>query len=129
MDIYPSVSLACRLDNNHEIFIGRSLGTQKSYSEATAADIDIEVKLIINKCYAEATKILTDNLDKLNKVANMLLENEKLSGEDFDNIFKEPKESEEAPEVVENVETVVNKTIRDLEQCINIVKDNRNQIK
>ncbi|MBE5817557.1 MAG: ATP-dependent metallopeptidase FtsH/Yme1/Tma family protein [Clostridiales bacterium] len=87
-------------DNNHEIFIGRSLGTQKSYSEATAADIDNEVKLIINKCYAEATKILTDNLDKLNQVANMLLENEKLSGEDFDNIFKE------APEVVENDETV-----------------------
>ena len=87
-------------DNNHEVFIGRSLGTQKSYSEATAADIDNEVKLIINKCYEEATKILTDNLDKLNMVANMLLENEKLSGEDFDNIFKE------VPEVVENDETV-----------------------
>ena len=88
-------------DNNHEIFIGRSLGTQKSYSEATAADIDNEVKLIINKCYEEATKILTDNIDKLNQVANMLLENEKLSGEDFDNIFRQPEAVEEAPDATE----------------------------
>lgn len=84
-------------DNNHEIFIGRSLGTQKSYSEATSAQIDLEVKTIINTCYAEAQKILTDNIDKLHAVAQMLLDNEKLSGEEFNRIFDGPSPDAEAP--------------------------------
>lgn len=79
-------------DNNHEVFIGRSLGTQKSYSEATAAEIDNEVKNIVTKCYAEAKQILMDNIDKLNEVANRLLENEKLSGEEFNAIFDGPQQ-------------------------------------
>lgn len=82
-------------DNNHEVFIGRSLGTQKSYSEATAAEIDNEVKLIVTRCYAEAKQILLDNIDKLNEVANRLLENEKLSGEEFNKIFDAPQQSGE----------------------------------
>lgn len=81
-------------DNNHEVFIGRSLGTQKSYSEATAAEIDNEVKNIVNRCYAEAKQILMDNIDKLNEVANRLLENEKLSGEEFNAIFDGPQDTE-----------------------------------
>lgn len=84
-------------DNNHEIFIGRSLGTQKSYSEATSAQIDLEVKTIINTCYAEAQKILTDNIDKLHAVAQMLLDNEKLSGEEFNRIFDGPSPDAESP--------------------------------
>lgn len=89
-------------DNNHEVFIGRSLGTQKSYSEATAAEIDNEVKSIVTRCYAEAKQILLDNIDKLNEVANRLLENEKLSGEEFNKIFEAPQQNGE--ETIENTD-------------------------
>ncbi len=77
-------------DNDHEVFIGRSLGTSKSYSEATAAEIDEEVKKIISKCYTEAQTILSDNINILHLVANMLLEKEKLSGEEFNKLFETP---------------------------------------
>lgn len=77
-------------DNDHEVFIGRSLGTSKSYSETTAAEIDEEVKSIISKCYNEAQKILSDNINVLHLVATKLLENEKLSGEEFNKLFEAP---------------------------------------
>ena len=80
-------------DNDHEVFIGRSLGTSKSYSEATAAEIDEEVKKIISKCYTEAKTILSDNINILHLVANQLLEKEKLSGEEFDKLFETPAPS------------------------------------
>ncbi len=76
-------------DNDHEVFIGRSLGTSKSYSEVTAAQIDTEIKQIITDCYAAAEKILTDNIDKLHTVADLLMENEKISGEEFAKLFEE----------------------------------------
>ncbi len=77
-------------DNEHQVFIGRSLGSSKSYSEATAAHIDKEVKAIISKCYSEATAILSTNMDKLHMIANALLEKEKISGEEFNKFFEQP---------------------------------------
>ncbi len=100
-------------DNNHEVFIGRSLGTQRTYSEATAADIDAEVKAIVTRCYEEATRILTENIDKLNLVANLLLENEKLSGEEFNALFEE-KPAEEAAQ--ENEKTEETETVEKTEE-------------
>ncbi len=78
-------------DEDHEVFIGRSLGTTKPYSEATAARIDDEVKAIVEQCYKDAEKILTDNLDKLHAVAGMLIEKEKITGEEFRHMFEAPE--------------------------------------
>ena len=70
-----------------EVFIGREIGHQRPYSEEVAAQIDIEVKKIIDKCYEDATRILTENLDVLHKSAQLLLEKEKITGEEFEALF------------------------------------------
>ena len=72
-----------------EVFIGRDWGQEKSYSEETAGIIDEEIKRIIDSAYSEAKTILNDHRDKLDKVAEILVEKEKISGEEFDNIFAE----------------------------------------
>ena len=75
--------------NQEEVFLGRDFGHAKEYSEETAAIIDEEVKNIIDACYKKATEILSANEDKLHKVAGVLLEKEKITGDEFDEIFKE----------------------------------------
>ena len=71
-----------------EVFIGRDWGHEKSYSEETAGVIDEEVKKIIDNAYQEAKNILREHRDKLDKVAEVLVEKEKISGEEFDQIFE-----------------------------------------
>ena len=72
-----------------EVFLGRDFATQKEYSEETAAIIDEEVKRIIDKAYQTAAEILKTHIDKLHAVAEILLEKEKIDGEEFDAIFGE----------------------------------------
>ena len=74
--------------DNDEVFIGRDWGHEKSYSEETAGIIDEEVKRIIDNAYVEAKEILTAHRDKLDKVAEVLVEKEKITGEEFDEIFQ-----------------------------------------
>ena len=69
--------------DNDEVFIGRDMGHMKNYSEKIAAEIDSEVKAIIATGYAKAENILKENFEKLHEVANFLLTNEKMSGEEF----------------------------------------------
>jgi cell division protease FtsH len=72
---------------NDEVFIGRSIGHSRNYSEELAAQIDEEVKEIIEASYKKALQILTDNMEKLHSIANLLLEKEKIEGEEFEEIF------------------------------------------
>ena len=72
-----------------EVFLGKEMNTQQNYSEATAAQIDAEVKDIIMRAYKYAEKVLKDNIDKLHKVAAVLIEKEKIESEEFDAIFNE----------------------------------------
>ena len=71
-----------------EVFIGRDWGHEKSYSEETAGVIDEEVKKIIDNAYQEAKNILREHRDKLDRVAEVLVEKEKITGEEFDQIFE-----------------------------------------
>ena len=73
--------------NQEEVFLGRDFAQSKEYSEETANIIDEEVKSIIDFAYKRAAEILQANMDKLNTVANILLEKEKIDGEEFDQIF------------------------------------------
>ena len=77
------------LTTDQEVFLGRDFGHEKEYSEETAALIDIETKAIIDKAYAKARKILSENSDKLHKVAGVLLEKEKITEEEFEAVFNE----------------------------------------
>ena len=70
-----------------EVFLGRDFGHTKKYSEATSAEIDVEVKSIIDKAYRTAEQILNMNMDKLTRVANILMEKEKIEGDEFNEIF------------------------------------------
>ena len=72
-----------------EVFLGRDLAQSKPYSEETAGVIDEEIKRIIDSAYKRATNILEANRDKLDKVAAVLIEKEKITGDEFDKIFEE----------------------------------------
>lgn len=71
-----------------EIFIGRDLGRSRNYSEEVAAAIDKEMRAIIDKAYHTAENLLKENINKLHKVAEALLEKETLTAEEFEEIFQ-----------------------------------------
>ena len=73
--------------NQEEVFLGRDFAQSKEYSEETASIIDEEVKSIIDFAYKKAESILREHIDKLHSVAGVLLEKEKIDGEEFDSIF------------------------------------------
>ena len=72
-----------------EVFLGRDLAQSKEYSEETASVIDEEVKSIIDTAYKTAEEILRRNIDKLHAVAGVLLEKEKIDGDEFEAIFND----------------------------------------
>ena len=74
-------------DNEEETFVGRDIGHQRMLGEATAAAIDKEVKRIIDECYAEARRILEENIDVLHRCAERLLEKERIDREEFESLF------------------------------------------
>ncbi len=78
-------------ENSNEVFIGRDMGHVKNYSEKVAAEIDEEIYKIVKEGYDKVTQILTEHMDKLHEVAKILLEKEKLSGEEFAEIMKGKK--------------------------------------
>ena len=80
----------CFGGSEEEVFLGKDMATHsRDYSENTAAQIDLEIKDIVMNAYTSAERILKENIEKLHKVAKKLLENEKISGEEFEAIFKE----------------------------------------
>ena len=66
-----------------ETFLGRDFGQGKGYSENTAAEIDNEIRDIMDEAYETARRILTEHMDQLHRVAGVLMEKEKISGEEF----------------------------------------------
>jgi cell division protease FtsH len=64
-----------------QVFLGRDIGNEQNYSDAIAYEIDLEIQRIIKECYARAKQILTDNRDKLDIIAQTLLEVETLDAE------------------------------------------------
>ncbi len=70
-----------------EIFLGREIATHRDYSEKTAQEIDEEIRNIINRTEKHVEKLLSENLDKLHRLANALLEREILDGEEIDMVL------------------------------------------
>lgn len=86
----------CYGTDNNSVFLGRDMGSRtQDYSEATAAKIDQLVLDMVNKAYGDATKILSDNMDKLHDIAKYLIKHEKMGSEDFTAVmngtYKEPE--------------------------------------
>ena len=74
-------------EQSNEIFIGREMGHVRDYSEETASKIDQEVRKIIDKCYDTTKRILKNHVSDLHKVADFLIQNEKMTGEEFKTIM------------------------------------------
>ncbi len=72
---------------NEEVFLGRDLAQAKDYSDETATLIDVEVKKIIDTGYKRAEELLSANMEKLHAVAGVLLEKEKIDGDEFSEIM------------------------------------------
>lgn len=102
--------------SDDEVFIGRDIAHTKSFSEAVTAQIDEEVKAIIDDCYKKAKEIILENEAVLHSCANLLLEKEKISREEFEALF------------VDSDETVVNeKSIFDYEPVVSLEKETNNE--
>ena len=80
--------------DSNEVFLGRDLGHTRDYSESVAAVIDQEIKSILDNAYKQCETILTKHRDKLDAVAEYLITNEKMDGEQF----KALMEGREIPE-------------------------------
>ncbi len=81
------IGMICYGDDDDQVFIGRDLAHAKSYGEQVASTIDEEVKRIIDGCYERAKKLLTEHREVLHKSAALLMEKEKISGEEFEALF------------------------------------------
>ncbi|MBE5884684.1 MAG: ATP-dependent zinc metalloprotease FtsH [Lachnospiraceae bacterium] len=84
-----NIGVVCYDDDDDEVFIGRDLAHAKSHSEAISGQIDQEVKDIIDDCYAQAKEIIIKHEDVLHKCAELLLEKEKISRDEFEALFAE----------------------------------------
>ena len=74
--------------NDDSVFLGSNLGQGREYSEATAQQIDAEVRRLCDDAYARALKLITDNRDKLEIIAKALLEFETLDGKQIKDIIE-----------------------------------------
>lgn len=74
-------------NENDEVFLGRDYGHTSNISDEIAGIIDNEVKLIIDSAYEKTINLLKENIDKLNRLAQILLEKEKVEGPEFEAIF------------------------------------------
>ena len=74
--------------SDDEVFIGRDIGQNKNFSEGTAEVIDREVKKIIDTCHEKATGILKDHMDVLHKLAELLIEKERIGQDEFKSLFE-----------------------------------------
>jgi len=74
---------------NEEVFIGRDWGSTKKYGEDIASVIDTEIKSIVDNAYQRAMQILSENMDVLHKTTDVLMEKEKITGEQFRELFPE----------------------------------------
>ena len=90
--------------DDSEPFLGRDMGHIRNYSEETASAIDNEIKMLVEDAYHKTERILTEHMDQLQKVAEFLFHNEKMSGEEFRAVVEgtyqppEEKPQEEKPQ-------------------------------
>ncbi|MFC1624319.1 ATP-dependent zinc metalloprotease FtsH [Candidatus Omnitrophota bacterium] len=83
--------------SENQVFLGRDLGEEKNYSEATAVEIDKEVRKIVEECYDRAKKELSNNKEKLKILAEKLLEREVMDFEEVKKLIFPETESPPAP--------------------------------
>lgn len=110
--------------DNSEVFLGRDYSQGRNYSENVAAEIDGEIRELIDTSYENAKQILLNHRDQLDKVAHYLMEHEKIDGEDFIKLMNgEPLDDNTAAPVSENSDTAP----ADCEDTAEATGDNNNE--
>lgn len=97
-------------DDNDEPFVGMDYGHSKGHSEKIQAEIDSEVRTIIDECYERTVQTLNDHMDDLHKVANYLIKHEKIDGKNFELLMKNelPLDDEDTKEEIgQNLDVTV----------------------
>lgn len=75
------------LGSTQELFIGKEIGHTRNYSEELAYKVDVEVKKILDAAIKKAEKLLTEHMDKLHRITKVLIERERLDGEEFNKLW------------------------------------------
>ena len=110
--------------DNSEVFLGRDYSQGRNYSENVAAEIDGEIRELIDTSYENAKQILLSHRDQLDKVAHYLMEHEKIDGEDFYKLMNgEPIDDNTTAPVSENSDTAP----ADCEDTAEVTGDNNNE--
>lgn len=110
--------------DNSEVFLGRDYSQGRNYSENVAAEIDGEIRELIDTSYENAKQILLNHRDQLDKVAHYLMEHEKIDGEDFYKLMNgESLDDNTAAPVSENSDTAP----ADCEDTAEVAGDNNNE--
>lgn len=110
--------------DNSEVFLGRDYSQGRNYSENVAAEIDGEIRELIDTSYENAKQILLSHRNQLDKVAHYLMEHEKIDGEDFYKLMNgEPLDDNTAAPVSENSDTAP----ADCEDTAEATGDNNNE--
>ncbi len=90
--------------DENEVFLGRDYGQNKHYSDEVASDIDNEIRRLVDEAYAKTEAILVEHRDKLDAVAAVLMEKEKVTGKEFEDIMNpKPAEEPKTEEISEEV--------------------------
>ena len=87
------IGVICYDDDDDEVFIGKDLAHAKAHSEEISGEIDKEVKSIIDDCYTKAKNIILQHEDVLHSCAQLLLEKEKITREEFESLFQPKTDS------------------------------------
>lgn len=110
--------------DNSEVFLGRDYSQGRNYSENVAAEIDGEIRELIDTSYENAKQILLNHRDQLDKVAHYLMEHEKIDGDDFIKLMNgESLDDNTAAPVSENSDTAP----ADCEDTAEATGDNNNE--
>lgn len=90
--------------DSDEVFLGRDFTSKQSYSEEVASKIDQEIRDIVEEAFAQAEQLLTENMDKLRLIAEVLLEVETLDGAQFEELFSGEKTPAEVIDEIHDLE-------------------------
>lgn len=98
-------------DDNNEVFLGKDYGHVNNYSEATSARIDEQIEKMMRKAYSQTESILKTHYDKLELVAETLIKNEKISGDQFTQLMENGFIADEKVSENEEVQAEVNEIV------------------
>lgn len=115
-------------DDNNEVFLGKDYGHVNNYSEATSARIDEQIEKMMRKAYSQTESILKTHYDKLELVAETLIKNEKISGDQFTQLMEngfiaDEKVSENEEAQAEDTEIVDGENVNEDDLSSNEPKD------